>query len=171
VLVNSLFPSHDRGGPEVWAAWEATDSTGRVHGRSRRKWTNEAAAQTDLDNFDFLPELRELEKQAVYEHIASGNSPDTFVRTDLTVPGFETYILRTFARSRIKDEYDFMVNAAPWVAARNPTGGGPASIKNRLGISDERAQNIHDRAEHIELTTGPALAQDDADINLDIEAR
>lgn len=167
IVSRTLIDVEPDGHGGVWAKWYAVAENGRKLRPGRRRWASEAAAQTALDAHDFLPELREREKKAVYRHIKAGNDPSTFVRTDLTVSGFDQYVLRTFARSRLEDEQDFMLNAAPWVAAKNATGG-PPSIAGRLGISNGRAQTIHDRAERIELTIAPNLALDEADIDLEV---
>jgi hypothetical protein len=167
IVSRSLVGVQPDGTGRVWAAFRAKTTAGYRLRVGRRRFANATAAQTALDAYDFLPVARDIERGEVFKWIQQGNDPDAFVLTELTTPGFETYVLRTFATTRIWEDPDFMTNVAQWVRSVGGAAEGPnvSRIVSRLGISTERATTIRNRAIRIQTSIGPDLALDEADVD------
>lgn len=147
----------------VWASWRAVDEQGREWRRSRSRYADQTAAQTALDAYDWLPELRDAEADELFEFVRNGGDPDVFVRTDLTIPGWRRRLLRRFARARLMEDEPYMRNVAAWVA-----GNTVNQIATSLAISTERATTIRNRAIRIRDDIGPDLVLDDADVDTEV---
>ncbi len=155
--LESIQQSHNG---TIFASFLAIDDKGREWRRSRSRFVDETAAQTVLDAYDWTLQLQNRERVEIIQFVTEGNSPDDFIRTDLTVQQFRKCLAREFSKSSLQENKDFLCSISPWIA-----GFTTNQIANSLKISQGRATKILNRAVRFRDGLCASLAADDNDID------
>ena len=133
---------------------ELTTTAGDVR---RRHYTavSEAQAIIDMNARNEDAALKDVEEEAVYQHLKATGGTDGYTLVELTLLARDKRLLRRFIRSRMDDE-------APCVMAAWVDGLTNTRIRNALGVNNARATEIKDRASNLLTVICPAFADDEA---------
>ncbi len=145
----------------IFASFLCIDGKGREWRRSRVRFVDQVTAQAAVDAFDWSSQLRDREEADAVVFIEAGNSPGSFVKTDLTSTQFNRRLAKRFAQAVLDGDRKLLCNAASWVSSFTAI-----QIANALGISNARATAIRNRAIDLRDNVCPALVTDDGRVEV-----
>ena len=119
----------------------AIDDKGREWMRGRRRVASEAQAITEMNAYDWTPQLKARETLDVVTFVRAGNSPASFTRSDLTAAELSERLTIHFMGQVLEDDKPFMLEFADWLS-----GQLVADVAAFMGTSKARAQPYIDRA-------------------------